>query len=223
MITLQQQSPQADSNARMHLETKFERLEEFLESLKGETYPEVPSEPHTSITREMVNRVAALSGLSAGAKVLDVGCGQGTALDLFERTGYQAVGVTLNREDVAVCRAKGFWVLEMDQSFLEFPEQEFDLVWCRHCLEHSIFPYFTLAGFLRVLKPGGWLYVEVPAPDTSCHHETNRNHYSVLGKSMWADLLLRSGCEVVDTLDIRFTVPAGPDVYWAFSCRKGRS
>jgi SAM-dependent methyltransferase len=202
------------------LETKYDRLEEFLETLKGDTYPEIPSEPHTSITREMVNWIAGISGLAERAKVLDVGCGQGTALDLFERRGYEAVGVTLNHEDAAACRAKGFWVLEMDQSFLQFPDQEFDLVWCRHCLEHSIFPYFTLAGFLRVLKPGGWLYIEVPAPDTSCRHETNRNHYSVLGKSMWTDLLKRSGCELVDAVDIKFAVPAGPDIYWAFFGRK---
>lgn len=206
----------------MLLETKFGSLDDFLEKLKADTYPEVPAEPHTSITREMVNRVAAASGLPPEAKVLDVGCGQGTALDLFERRGYEALGITVNREDIAACRAKGFAVREMDQSFLDFPDQEFDLVWCRHCLEHSIFPYFTLAGFARVLKTGGWLYTEVPAPDTACHHETNRNHYSVLGKSMWIDLLKRSGCELVDSIDIRFTVPAGPDIYWAFLCRKRR-
>jgi len=190
----------------MLLETKFGSLDDFLERLKFDTYPEIPAEPHNSITREMVARIAALSGLGPGAKILDVGCGQGTALDLFERRDYRPVGITLNREDVAVCRAKGFSVREMDQSFLDFPDQEFDLVWCRHCLEHSIFPYFTLAGFSRVLKPDGWLYIEVPAPDTSCHHETNRNHYSVLGKSMWVDLLARSGCELLDVMEIQYTV-----------------
>src|SRR5438874_13614749 len=108
-----------DSRGNMLLETKFGALEEFLETLKGDTYPEIPAEPHTSITREMVSRIAAASQLPAGAKVLDVGCGQGTALDLFERRAYEAVGITVNREDIAACRAKGFRVLEMDQSFLE--------------------------------------------------------------------------------------------------------
>ena len=201
-------------------EASFERLAAFLETLKCDTYPEIPSEPHISITRQMVERLAATCRLPAGAKVLDVGCGQGTALDLFERQGYVPTGITLNAEDARVCRGKGFAVREMDQSFLDFAGGEFDLVWCRHCLEHSIFPYFTLAGFHRVLKPGGWLYVEVPSPDTACRHQSNRNHYSVLGKSMWIELLRRSGFHVADVTDIRFTAVAGPDVYWAFLGRR---
>lgn len=204
----------------MEVETKFARLAAFLDQLKSDTYPEVPSEPHTSITRQMVERIRNTCGLPPGARVLDVGCGQGPALELFERLGYSPQGMTLNGEDIAVCRAKGYAVREMDQSFLDLSDGEFDLVWCRHCLEHSIFPYFTLAGFARVLKREGWLYVEVPAPDTSCRHQTNRNHYSVLGKSMWIDLLLRSGFHLIDVIDIQFTVPAGPDLYWAFLARK---
>ena len=204
----------------MLVDEEFERLAGFLEELKGDTYPEVPAEPHISITRQMVERIASACPLPAGAKVLDVGCGQGVALDHFERRGFVATGITLNRTDVSACRAKGFHVREMDQSFLDFDVAEFDLVWCRHCLEHSIFPYFTLAGFGRVLRPGGWLYVEVPAPDTACRHQANQNHYSVLGKSMWTELLVRSGFELKDVSEIHFTVPAGPDVYWAFTARK---
>ena len=81
----------------------------------------------------------------------------------------------------------------MDQSFLEFADNYFDFVWCRHCLEHSIFPYFTLQEISRVIKPEGYLYIEVPVPDTSCQNQTNKNNYSVLGKSMWLDLIKRSG------------------------------
>ena len=40
----------------------------------------------------------------------------------------------------------------MDQSFLDFADDYFDFVWCRHCLEHSIFPYFTLQEIYRVIK-----------------------------------------------------------------------
>ena len=80
----------------------------------------------------------------------------------------------------------------MDQSFLEFADNYFDFVWCRHCLEHSIFPYFTLQEISRVIKPEGYLYIEVPVPDTSCQNQTNKNNYSVLGKSMCLDLIKRS-------------------------------
>jgi SAM-dependent methyltransferase len=192
------------------------RFETFLETIAGETYPEPPSRGHEQISAQMFDLFWSKSAPPANAKVLDVGCGQGVALKLFAAKGCDAIGVTLNETDVDVCQALGYRVLQMDQSFLDFPDSTFDVVWCRHCLEHSVFPYFTLKGFHRVLKPGGWLYVEVPAPDTSCAHQTNRNHYSVLGKSMLGSLIERSGFRIVDILDITFAVPAGPDTYWAF-------
>src|SRR6185295_19648378 len=192
------------------------RFEQFLETIAGQTYPEVPSGIHDQISAQMFEHFWQKCSPPANAKVLDVGCGQGVALKLFAAKGCEAIGVTLNQTDVDVCRSLGYDVRNMDQSFLDFPDGSLDVVWCRHCLEHSVFPYFTLSGFHRVLKPGGWLYVEVPAPDTSCGHQTNRNHYSVLGKSMLGSLIERSGFRIADILDIAFTVPAGPDTYWAF-------
>jgi SAM-dependent methyltransferase len=196
------------------------RFEQFLEKIKGETYPETPSGLHDEITSLMLDRLWTHCTLPTGSKVLDVGCGQGVALKRFVAQGFDATGVTLNAADVAECQRQGYRVLEMDQSFLDFPDEEFDLIWCRHCLEHSVFPYLTLSEFNRVLKPGGWLYVEVPAPDTSCQHQSNRNHYSVLGKSMLTNLILRSGFRVVDVADINFSVLAGPDTYWSFIQQK---
>lgn len=192
------------------------RFEAFLGTIASQTYPEPPSAGHDHISARMVDLLWSKCAPPPNAKVLDVGCGQGVALKLFLARGCDAIGVTLNETDVDVCRSLGYRVERMDQSFLDFPDATFDVVWCRHCLEHSIFPYFTLSGFHRVLKPGGWLYVEVPAPETSCAHQTNRNHYSVLGKSMWASLIERSGFRLLDVLDITFAVPAGPDTYWAF-------
>ena len=77
--------------------------------------------------------------------------------------------------------------------------------------------------FFRILRPEGYLYIEVPAPDTSCQHQTNQNHYSVLGKSMWIELIRRTGFIFLESLDITFEVPAGPDTYWAFIQKKPSS
>lgn len=199
---------------------KIGRFEDFLTKIKSSAYPEPPSEPHLSITKKMMDTLFSKISLTFNAKVLDVGCGQGPALDLFKQKGFSPIGITLNSKDLSACRQKGHEVYEMDQSFLDFKDQEFDLIWCRHCIEHSIFPYFTLSEFFRVLKPNGYLYIEVPAPDTDCRHQTNNNHYSVLGKSMWTELIKRAGFKIFDIIDIRFEVPAGNDLYWAFWLQK---
>jgi len=197
----------------------YRRLDAFLERLRGDIYPEPPSPVHTAITRQMFDAVRERFPLAPGARVLDVGCGQGVALELFRAAGLSPVGVTLG-PDAEVCRSKGFEVREMDLSFLDFEDERFDLVWCRHAIEHSVFPFFTLSELHRVLKPGGALYLEVPAPDTACGHQTNPNHYSVLGRSMWIQLILRTGFPQTETLDLNFTTGAGPDTYWAFLQRK---
>jgi SAM-dependent methyltransferase len=203
--------------------SEVQKLNAFLDRIKGDVYPEPPSDLHTGITRDILAACLTLCPLPAGARVLDVGCGQGVALALFQQQGFQPVGITLGAVDVDSCRSQGYEVHEMDQSFLDFPDADFDFVWCRHCLEHSIFPYFTLSELYRVLKPGRALYVEVPAPDTSCAHQTNRNHYSVLGESMWLELMKRTGFTIRQTWRIDLRVVAGPDYYWGFLVQKPAS
>lgn len=197
-----------------------QRMDDFLEKLEGQIYPETPSLLHSDITRHAVAQLTELLPLNAGTSVLDVGCSQGPALELFQQLGVPAVGITLGEEDVSVCRTRGYAVTQMDQSFLDFADASFDVLWARHVLEHSVFPLFTLAGFNRVLKPGGVLYVEVPAPDTACHHEQNPNHYSMLPRSSWISLLQRTGFEELKSVTYQFTVSAGLDEYWGFYCRK---
>lgn len=205
----------------MHLnQSKIDRLERFLKKIKGDTYPETATELHTSITKKMFDYFSGKISLPQGSKVLDVGCGQGVALELFSKKGFDPIGITLNKEDCLICNQKGYTVYEMDQSFLEFKDEKFDLIWCRHCIEHSIFPFFTLSELFRTLRPKGYLYIEVPAQDTRCNHQKNLNHYSVLGKSMWAELICRTGFSILEVTDISFEVDAGPDQYFVFIQQK---
>ncbi|MFZ5623208.1 MAG: FkbM family methyltransferase [Gemmatimonadota bacterium] len=200
----------------MTVPTRAERFEAFLDRVRHDVYPEPPSAQHSAITRQAWAKVQALAALPPGSSVLDVGCGQGVALELFRDAGLRAVGITIGEEDLAACRALGFDVRDMDQSFLDFPDGSFRLVWCRHALEHSVAPYLTLSEFHRVLEPGGILYVEVPAPETACHHERNPNHYSVLGQAAWRALFHRAGFAPREELQISLETPAGPDLYWGF-------
>lgn len=197
-----------------------QRMDLFLEMLERQVYPEPPSQLHTEITQRAMTHLIELKQFNTGARVLDVGCGQGPALELFEKTGVTAVGVTLGEDDIAVCRSRGYTVAKMDQSFLDFEDKTFDVVWARHVIEHSIFPLFTLHEYSRVMRDSGILYLEVPAPDTDCHHERNINHYSVLTRSAWASLLERSGFSIRDSVSYRFHVLAGNDEYFGFYCTK---
>lgn len=204
-----------------HINGQLARLISFINKIEGETYPETPMDQHTVITNQVLECILTQMGVKQEARILDIGCGQGPALDFLRVKGYlYAIGLTINDEDVRVCREKGHDVRKMDQSFLDFPDSSFDFVWARHVIEHSIFPYFTLTEFTRVLAPGGLLYLEVPAPDTPCHHETNPNHYSVLGHSNWVSLISRCGLVIRHEGRYTFPVSMGFDEYWSFVCSK---
>lgn len=197
------------------------RMENFiLDRGEAESYPEPRCELHDNITKEMAGIVAKL--LPVGGRVLDVGTGQGPALEWFTGHGFDVRGIASNREDVAACVAKGYRVAFGDQNDLEDYNivAGFDLVWARHVLEHSICPFWTLFEFNRILKPGGILYAEMPAPETSSHHQHNPNHYSVLGDQAWMSLICRSGFEIVEAKKIMFTTPNGEDIYYSFTSRK---
>jgi SAM-dependent methyltransferase len=198
---------------------KYARLEAFCKKLWSDVYPETPTNLHADITARVWARVKETWPIAPGAKVLDIGCGQGVALKHFAADRLDAIGIAIG-EDVNICRAQGFNAVEMDLTFLEFPDETFDLVWCRHVLEHSIMPFFTLAEIFRVLKPGGVVYIEVPCPDTVAGHELNKNHYSVFGLRMLRDLIERSGFVDISHFDIGFQLKMGPDKYWGFIQRK---
>ncbi|MEI6213401.1 MAG: class I SAM-dependent methyltransferase [Desulfuromonadales bacterium] len=200
---------------------QLSRFVAFINKIEGETYPEAPMPQHTIITTQVLECILDQMGITPENRILDVGCGQGPALDYLREKGYlSAIGITLNDEDVNICRDNGHNVRKMDQSFLEFQDGSFDFVWARHVIEHSIFPYFTLTEYARALAPGGMLYLEIPAPGTPCHHETNPNHYSVLGHGNWVSLLGRSGFVIQHEGRYTFPIPMGMDEYWSFVCSK---
>ncbi len=197
------------------------RLVSFIDKIENETYPEAPSFIHSEITGKVLDILLPQNHIHPNARILDIGCGQGPALDVLRDKGYlSAIGITLNDEDVRICQQKGHDVRKMDQSFLQFADGSFDLVWARHVIEHSVFPYFTLTEFARILTPGGTLYLEVPAPETSCHHETNPNHYSVFGRGAWISLLQRCGFTISDEAKYSFITGMGLDEYWGFFCSR---
>jgi SAM-dependent methyltransferase len=196
----------------------------FIRRAADTSIPEPRIESHTTMTSEMAPTVSEI--LTPGASILDVGCGQGPALEWFGSRGFKVHGITVNQGDADACLAAGFSSEICDQNELSrFSDGQFDCVWARHVLEHSIVPYWTLSEFHRILKPNGILYAEMPAPDTDARHEMNPNHYSVLGNRMWVSLIDRAGFNIVGAKEWRmvlagFPPDANKDRYMCFICKK---
>ena len=97
---------------------------------------------------------------------LDVGCGTGNILRKLLDLGFDARGVDISEEMIAVLRARehgrlaaGSLLVEDIDGFLAHCALEFDLVTASSVLHH--FPDYpaTLGAMCRRVKPGGWLYI----------------------------------------------------------------
>jgi SAM-dependent methyltransferase len=127
-------------------------------------------------------------------RVLDVGCVDGTLVKYFNQSAKQATGLTVNPQEVALCRASGLEVIQADMNFMPVEEKCFDLIWCRDTLEHTVMPLLTLFEFNRILKPGGYLVAIVPKPG---FWTSAANHYSVLTDENWRWLMQRAGFQLI--------------------------
>src|SRR5260221_6278842 len=166
---------------------KFQRYEALAQrSIYSE--PDVGNY-HNGLIEQVVPVYMPHFQLDQDALILDLGCGPGKFMDEAAKLGYRNVlGITLSQEDHAACLKKGHRALLQDFSDLEVADESTALIWARHSLEHSPYPLFSLLEFNRVLKVGGFAYIEVPAPDCERQHERFSNHFSILGSTMWMAL-----------------------------------
>lgn len=83
------------------------------------------------MSQGLVNIEAIAALVPAGARVLDLGCGDGALLAyLQQHRGCSGYGVELNDANVLACMRRGVDVLQLnlDQGLQEFADQSFDVV-----------------------------------------------------------------------------------------------
>ncbi len=129
------------------------------------------------------NVIGIVSGLelNEGAKVLDVGCGDGALLGEFaKRFDFALYGADVNENAVKLAKEM-FDKYSLAGSFEKiepysypFGDDSFDLVVSTDVIEHVRFPEKLLSEVKRVLKPGGYFIVTTPnrfskIPESNLH------------------------------------------------------
>jgi ubiquinone/menaquinone biosynthesis C-methylase UbiE len=96
--------------------------------------------------------------------IVDLGCGEGIALEKFERDfpEKKAIGVDLEIENIEICAEHGLTAIYADVCALPIPDASFDACLCIDMLEHLKDPQQPLREIKRILKPGGRLLIVVP-------------------------------------------------------------
>jgi ubiquinone/menaquinone biosynthesis C-methylase UbiE len=125
--------------------------------------------PPTFVDRRVETILELLPRLGPDAKLLDVGCLEGSYTRMFaDSIGAGSVhGVDISLNDDA--RAKGIEAVEFDLNSgekLPYANGEFDVVVCIESLEHIYPTDFILREIRRVLKPKGTAIIDVPRLDS---------------------------------------------------------
>lgn len=161
----------------------YTRIEEYLNKLQKDIYEQPPDDGHTEWAREAIKSLTPLDVRTK--KVLDIGC----ASKFCEHFFVKWFGMTYTGQD--------YFVDESDFSFLPYDDDEFDLIFARHVLEHSPMPLLTLMEWHRVCRQ--YAIIILPAPE---YWQTfGRNHYYVLPKEQWWNLFDLSGWKVLKEED----------------------
>jgi len=137
-----------------------------------------------------------LNYLPASARVLDLGCKEGS----FSATGYR---FTVVRADLDPPRATTGLLVQADAVHLPFPSHSFDAVIMNHSLEHFVELKAALQEIGRLIKPGGAAYVAIPDASTL----TDRVYRTVFREAGGHVNLFKSASEVEWMLSWYFGLP----------------
>jgi 2-polyprenyl-3-methyl-5-hydroxy-6-metoxy-1,4-benzoquinol methylase len=156
-----------------------------------------------------------LEHVPAGARVLDVGCGEGWFTGALMRAGREAIGVDVAEEplrrarererglDLRLVPAEGAWPLE---------DVSFDAVWAGEVIEHVADTAGWLSEVRRVLRSGGALVLSTPAHEPlarlalglsgrafAAHFDPRSDHLRFYTRRALVELLEDFGFERIET------------------------
>lgn len=142
---------------------------------------------------------------TAAPRFLDVGCSTGFVVEAARDAGWEAIGIDLNPSAIEFGRTRG---LDLRTAALEdggFAGGSFDAVALFDVLEHLHDPRKTLDACVRLLRPGGIVFLYVPNYDSAsrllmgadAHFIWPTHHLNYYTPATMQDLLERAGLDTV--------------------------
>ncbi|HWS27165.1 MAG TPA: class I SAM-dependent methyltransferase [Xanthomonadales bacterium] len=142
---------------------------------------------------EHMHRYAFAATFSGGKRVLDAACGEGYGSALLARAGAQVLGVDISADTVAHARARyaDIACLDFEQADVtaldHLADASFDLIVSFETLEHVQAQERMVAGFARLLAPGGRLLIS--SPDKRTYSDLRNYHNEFHLRELYRDEL----------------------------------
>lgn len=143
----------------------------------------------------------AIGSPNTEKQILDIGCGEGDFLVLLKKRGHSSLtGIDTTEASVQRCREKGLNVV--NSKIETFDGGPYHSVTAFHCLEHVDDPKAFITESIRLLAPGGKLYIATPySPQVSemfWYHPLNNppHHMLRLNKRSYEQLAAETKTKV---------------------------
>jgi SAM-dependent methyltransferase len=149
--------------------------------------------------------------LDLGTRVLEIGCSDGSLLDLLRNAGFRVAGFEPAREPALAAQRKQLEVVNQffnEKSASSSGFERADLIVIRHVLEHIDDFWAIFQGIDQLAKPNATLLVEVPDLTSTIEHALFSNIYHIhscyFDVRTMSDLLDRHGWQTAGstTVDI---------------------
>jgi len=127
----------------------------------------VAAVPSIRLKRDLMARHLRLE--RRGARLLDIGCGNGAFVRAARGWGWGAEGLDPDPSAAAVGRARGLPITVGSLPKIGYPEASFAAVTMSHSIEHLHDPLAGLREVRRVLQPGGTVWINTPNLSSSGH------------------------------------------------------
>lgn len=154
----------------MYPRPKTETLKRYYKSVAvSRTSSKVMSEYKDLDYKHTIDFIIEHTPFPCFKKIVEVGAGSGYFLHIFNHyTNAKLIGIEISKKSCDY--ARNIYGLEMIQEQFEEVDlakrdlnESVDLVVCSNTLEHIIEPYIFLQKLGRMVKPRGFLYIEVPS------------------------------------------------------------
>ena len=132
--------------------------------------------------------------INSGNKLLDIGCGNGIYVWIFEKLGYEAYGVDKNTEKCRLlldsANLNKIKEIDLEKEKIPFEDNYFDFIFSKSTIEHIYNTENFMKEAYRVLKPNG--KIVILTPDYESRYKDFFEHWQHVKpftlKSLWSCL-----------------------------------
>jgi len=110
-----------------------------------------------------------------GSRLLEIGAGNGAALEKMKSRGWRVTGIEFDPACVKQLESRGLECYGRDLREISLTAESIDAIYMGHVIEHLYDPRSLLAECRRILKPGGTLVMVTPNSQSWGHRHYLKN------------------------------------------------